>query len=104
LCLRPAFFFLQYLDSGLICHCESALQQFPVEVIIHWLKPTNLYQDGTELVSRILGHSSTETTRIYAVPSVDMMRKVMESGNLESDERPLWTDDEAEMARICGLR
>ena len=33
-----------------------------------------------------------------------MMRKVMESGNLESDERPLWTDDEAEMARICGLR
>ena len=49
-------------------------------------------------------HSSTETTRIYAVPSVDMMRKVMESGNLESDEKPLWPDDEAEMARICGLR
>ena len=40
----------------------------------------------------------------YAVPSIDMMRKVMESGNLESDEKPLWTDDEAEMARICGLR
>lgn len=69
-------------------------------------RATNLYQDGTELelVSRILGHSSTETTRIYAVPSVDMMRKVMESGNLESDEKPLWPDDEAEMARICGLR
>lgn len=69
-------------------------------------RATNLYQDGTELelVSRILWHSSTETTRIYAVPSIDMMRKVMESGNLESDEKPLWTDDEAEMARICGLR
>lgn len=69
-------------------------------------RATNLYQDGTELelVSRILGHSSTETTRIYAVPSVDMMRKVMESGNLESDEKPLWPDDEVEMARICGLR
>ena len=66
----------------------------------------NLYQDGTELelVSRILGHSTTETTRIYAAPSVDMMRKVMESGNLKSDEKPLWSDDEAEMARICGLR
>lgn len=51
-----------------------------------------------------LKNSSTETTRIYAVPSVDMMRKVMESGNLESDEKPLWPDDEAEMARICGLR
>lgn len=33
-----------------------------------------------------------------------MMRKVMESGNLESDEKPLWPDDEAEMAHICGLR
>lgn len=56
-----------------------------------------LIQDGTELelVSRILGHFSTETTRIYEVPSIDMMRKVMESGNLESDEKPLWTDDEA---------
>ena len=34
-------------------------------------RATNLYQDGTELelISRILGHSSTETTRIYAVPS-----------------------------------
>ena len=69
-------------------------------------RATNLYQDGTELelVSRILGHSSTETTRIYAVPSVDMMRKVMESGNLKSDEKPLWTDDETEIARICSLR
>lgn len=69
-------------------------------------RATNLYQDGTELelVSRILGHSSTETTRIYAVPSIEMMRKAMETGSLESDEKPLWADDETEMARICGLR
>ena len=41
-------------------------------------RATNLYQDGTELelISRILGHSSTETTRIYAIPSVEMMRAV----------------------------
>lgn len=57
-----------------------------------------------ELISRILGHSSTETTRIYAVPSVEMMRKAMESGKMSTDEKPLWPDDEAEMARICGLR
>ena len=69
-------------------------------------RATNLYQDGTELelISRILGHSSTETTRIYAVPSVEMMRKAMESGKMSTDEKPLWPDDEAEMARICGLR
>lgn len=69
-------------------------------------RATNLYQDGTELelISRILGHSSTETTRIYAVPSVEMMRKAMESGKMSTDEKPLWPDGEAEMARICGLR
>lgn len=69
-------------------------------------RATNLYQDGTELelVSRILGHSSTETTRIYAVPSIEMMRKAMETGSLSTDEKPLWPDDEEEMARICGLR
>ena len=69
-------------------------------------RATNLYQDGTELelISRILGHSSTETTRIYAVPSVEKMRKAMETGNLSTDEKPLWPDDEAEMAHLCGLR
>lgn len=69
-------------------------------------RATNLYQDGTELelISRILGHSSTETTRIYATPSVEMMREAMESGNLTTNEQPEWPDDEAEMARLCGLR
>lgn len=69
-------------------------------------RATNLYQDGTELelVSRILGHSSTETTRIYATPSVEMMRKAMETGRLATYEKQEWLDDEAEMARLCGLR
>ena len=69
-------------------------------------RATNLYQDGTELeiISRILGHSSTETTRIYAIPSVEMMRAVMENGSLASNEEPMWPDDDSEMARICGLR
>lgn len=69
-------------------------------------RATNLYQDGTELelVSRILGHSSTETTRIYAIPSIEMMRKAMDDGKLATDEHPQWHDDEAELARLCGLR
>ncbi|MCC8025977.1 MAG: hypothetical protein LIP16_11865 [Clostridium sp.] len=57
-----------------------------------------------ELVSRILGHSSTETTRIYAVPSVEMMRKTMETGILATGEETDWLGDEAELARLCGLR
>lgn len=69
-------------------------------------RSTNLYQDGVELelISRILGHSSTETTRIYAVPSMEMMRKAMESGALAVNEEQQWPDDDDEMARLCGLR
>ena len=70
-------------------------------------RATNMYQDGTELelISRILGHSSTQTTRIYATPSVEMMRKAMEHNNSAfPDEKPLWEDDESELARLCGIR
>lgn len=65
-----------------------------------------MYQDGTELelISRILGHSSTETTRLYATPSVEMMRKAMESGSFATEEQPEWPNNEVEMARLCGLR
>lgn len=36
--LGYASFFVQYLDSGLIHHCETAFQQLSVEVIIQWLE------------------------------------------------------------------
>jgi site-specific recombinase XerD len=70
-------------------------------------RATNLYQSGValELVSRILGHSSTETTKIYAAPSIEMLKKAMESVNgLMPDEKPIWEGDEDAMARMCGLR
>jgi len=81
----------------------------PDKVYPHMLRrtrATNLYQSGVELelVSRILGHNSTQTTRIYATPSLEMLRIAMESGNQPSIEEPLWSTDEDEMARICGLR
>jgi len=70
-------------------------------------RATNLYQDGVdlELVSRILGHSSTETTKKhYATPSVEMLRKAMENTGDIPDEKPLWEGNEEELARFCGLR
>ena len=82
----------------------------PEKIYPHMFRRTrayNLYQDGVELelVSRILGHSSTQTTRIYATPSVEMMRKAMEhSDSSIPNESPLWPDDEAEIARLCGIR
>ena len=82
----------------------------PEKIYPHMFRRTracNLYQDGVELelVSRILGHSSTQTTRIYATPSVEMMRKAREHSDLSiPNESPLWPDDEAEIARLCGIR
>jgi site-specific recombinase xerD len=70
-------------------------------------RATDLYQSDVELelVSRILGHASTQTTRVYAKPSLDMIKEAMEKSNPElNEEDPLWPDDEDEFARICGLR
>lgn len=70
-------------------------------------RATNLYQSNIELelVSRILGHASTQTTRIYAKPSLEMLKEAIDKSNPELNaEEPLWPDDEDEFARICGLR
>ena len=70
-------------------------------------RATNLYQNGVELelVSRILGHSSTQTTRIYATPSIEMMKEAMgASVNGIPEEQPILLQDEEELARLCGLR
>lgn len=69
-------------------------------------RATNLYQDGVELelVSRILGHSSTETTRIYASPSLEMMSEAMNHKTADLEEKPLWKCNEDELARLCGLK
>lgn len=70
-------------------------------------RATSLYQNGVELelVSRILGHSSTQTTRIYATPSLAMMKEVMASPSAGFPEEDAeWLMDEDELARLCGLR
>lgn len=70
-------------------------------------RATNLYQNGVELelVSRILGLESTQTTRIYATPSIEMMKDAMgASVNGIPEEQPVWLEDEEELARLCGLR
>ncbi len=82
----------------------------PDKVHLHMLRrtrATNLYQSNVELelVSRILGHASTQTTRIYARPSLEMIREAMDRSNPELNaEKPLWLEDEEEFAKLCGLR
>jgi hypothetical protein len=52
-----------------------------------------------------MGHSSTQVTRIYAKPSLEMIRDAMEKSPYGlTEEEPLWMEDEEELARLCGLR
>lgn len=67
-------------------------------------RATHLYQDNIplELVSRILGHSSTETTKIYATPSLKQMKKAIENEN-DINIKEEWENDD-EIAKLFGIR
>ena len=81
----------------------------PQKIHPHMFRRTRacgLYQSGVELelVSRILGHSSTQVTRIYASPSIEMLKAAMESKSVDTPEPEEWLEDEEELARFCGIR
>ena len=73
-------------------------------------RATDLYQNGVDLevVSRFLGHSSIQTTRIYANPSVEQMREAVEkiaNKDIEVPVKQNWSSkNEDEIAKLCGLR
>jgi site-specific recombinase XerD len=99
-------FLQQYADQA-----RALCPEIPLRVHPHMLRrtrATHLYQNGVELalVSRILGHASLDTTRIYAKPSLAMMRDAMSSFRISQidDEKPLWMGSEEEMAKLCGIR
>lgn len=68
---------------------------------------TLLYRDGVplEAISRMLGHSGTQTTRShYTTPSLDQMRQLAAKKNeVIPEEVPIWPDDEDELSKILGL-
>lgn len=99
-------FIQQYADKA-----RESCPDIPIRVYPHMLRrtrATNLYQNGVELalISRILGHAFLDTTRVYAKPSLTMMREAMDSVEAPQtrDEKPLWVGSEEEMAKLCGLR
>ncbi len=99
-------FLQQYADQA-----RAICSEIPLRVHPHMLRrtrATNLYQNGVELalVSRILGHAHLDTTRIYAKPSLAMMREAMSSFPIAQaeDEMPLWSGSEEELAKLSGLR
>lgn len=90
---------------------QRTCEEVPVKAHPHMFRrsrATELYQNGVplELVSRMLGHSTTETTKIYAVPSIEMLRAAINSAEnpAQTPEKPLWHGSEDELAVLYGLR
>lgn len=68
-------------------------------------RATHLYRDNVplELISRVLGHSSTDTTKdYYTTPSLEQMRKVVENKS-DIDVEPEW-ENEDRIAKLFGIR
>ena len=100
--------------QGIVQACADRAREacpgMPERVYPHMLRrsrATDMYQDGTpiEIVSTVLGHASVDTTRVYAVQSLEKMRERMESAYpQEIGEAPTWRDDGEELMRLFGLR
>lgn len=100
-------FIKQYGKQAKTICCEMPDNVYPH--MLRRTRATDLYQNGVELplVSRILGHASIETTKVYATPSMEMLRQALESVETsdQAAEKLLWKEcSEKELAKLCGLR
>ena len=87
--------------------------EIPDKVHPHQLRHTraiHLYRNGMPLylLSEFLGHSNSETTKIYAYADTEMKRKAIqrieEKCKTTTDfEEPIWKDDGAMLRKLCGL-
>lgn len=69
-------------------------------------RATGLYRDGVplEMVSAILGHENSETTKIYAIPSTEQLREALEKGQPCGEETDkLWDGKTDDIRRMFGL-
>ena len=69
----------------------------------------HLYRDGMPMVllSEYLGHSSPESTKVYAFADTEMKRNAIQkacaNGNVNLEEQPIWHNDEETIRKLYGL-
>ena len=88
--------------------------QMPPSVYPHMFRRTRgtgMYRDGVtvEAIAAAMGHASIQTTKDhYAFPSLDQKKETMNKGKglviSRKDVEREYPEDEAELARLCGLR
>lgn len=69
----------------------------------------HLYQTGVPFsyIKDFLGHTSVNTTNIYASADVSMLKAALEKANARDDvskEVPVWEDREELLLHLCGLK
>ncbi|MEL7568063.1 MAG: hypothetical protein AAGU27_24735 [Dehalobacterium sp.] len=58
-------------------------------------------------IKDFLGHSSVNTTSIYAQADVSMLKTALEKANSMANNnhtKPAWQDDEEMLLKLCGLK
>lgn len=86
--------------------------EVPERVYPHLFRHTramHLYQMGMPLsyIKDFLGHTSVNTTNIYASADVSMLKAALEKANARDDvpnEVPVWQDHEELLLHLCGLK
>ncbi|MCF6334170.1 MAG: site-specific integrase [Spirochaetales bacterium] len=82
--------------------------EVPKRVHPHLIRHTramHLYQAGMPLsyIAEFLGHTSINTTEIYATASIDMLHKALKKVDPElAKEMPSWKSEE-NLKKLCGL-
>lgn len=93
----------KYADKA---RCEAP--ELPDSVSPHMIRrsrASGLYRDGVplEMISAILGHANTEVTKIYAIPSVEQLRDVLNKGQADDDAERLWEGNVDDMRKMFEL-
>lgn len=86
--------------------------EVPERVYPHLFRHTramHLYQMGMPLsyIKDFLGHSSVNTTNVYASADVSMLKAALEKANEHNDipkEVPVWQENEELLLHLCGLK
>jgi len=92
---------------------RKSCNEIPQKIHCHMLRHTkamDMYKSGIPLtyIKDFLGHTSLNTTNIYAYANLEMMRSALEPfsvshESLQSDDS-IWKNDKETILKLCGLK
>lgn len=100
--------FLKLYGDSARLECYEVPQRIHAHLFRH-TRAMHLYKMGMPLsyIKDFLGHSSVNTTSIYASADVSMLKEALEKAAARNDiplEIPTWQKDEGLLLQLCGLK